>query len=37
MYPPHPWKEISNGAIELITNLLQVGEACTGGVYSSDG
>jgi len=24
MYPPHPWKEISNGAIELITNLLQV-------------
>jgi len=24
MYPPHPWKEISSGAIELITNLLQV-------------
>jgi len=24
MYPPHPWKEISSGAVELITNLLQV-------------
>ena len=24
MYPPHPWKEISKDAIELITNLLQV-------------
>ena len=25
MYPPNPWKEISSQAIELITNLLQVG------------
>jgi protein kinase D len=24
MYPPHPWKEISSHAIDLITNLLQV-------------
>merc|ERR1711971_1457423 len=24
MYPPHPWKEISKDAVELITNLLQV-------------
>ena len=24
MYPPHPWKEISTQAIDLITNLLQV-------------
>merc|ERR1719510_1090037 len=24
MYPPHPWREISTQAIELITNLLQV-------------
>ena len=25
MYPPHPWKEISTHAIDLINNLLQVG------------
>jgi len=24
MYPPHPWKEITSEAIDLITNLLQV-------------
>ena len=24
MYPPHPWKEISSQAIDMITNLLQV-------------
>merc|ERR1711971_1218280 len=24
MYPPHPWKQISTQAIDLITNLLQV-------------
>lgn len=24
MYPPHPWKEISSEAIDLIGNLLQV-------------
>ncbi|XP_015113925.1 serine/threonine-protein kinase D3 [Diachasma alloeum] len=24
MYPPHPWKEISSDAIDLINNLLQV-------------
>ena len=24
MYPPHPWKDISKDAVELITNLLQV-------------
>ena len=24
MYPPHPWKEISSHAIDLICNLLQV-------------
>ena len=24
MYPPHPWKEISTEAIDMITNLLQV-------------
>ena len=24
MYPPHPWKEISTQAIDLINNLLQV-------------
>ena len=24
MYPPHPWKEISSQAIDLINNLLQV-------------
>merc|ERR1712032_877395 len=24
MYPPHPWKEISKDAVEVITNLLQV-------------
>ena len=24
MYPPHPWKEISSEAIDLIANLLQV-------------
>ena len=27
MYPPHPWKEISTQAIDLITNLLQVNTA----------
>ena len=24
MYPPHPWKEISSEAIDMINNLLQV-------------
>ena len=24
MYPPHPWKEISSQAIDIINNLLQV-------------
>lgn len=24
MYPPHPWKEISSPAVDLISNLLQV-------------
>ncbi len=24
MYPPHPWKEISTEAVDLIGNLLQV-------------
>ena len=24
MYPPHPWKEISSQAIDVINNLLQV-------------
>ena len=24
MYPPHPWKEITSDAIDLIGNLLQV-------------
>ena len=27
MYPPHPWKEISSHAIDLICNLLQVTNA----------
>ena len=24
MYPPHPWRELSSQAIDLIGNLLQV-------------
>ena len=27
MYPPHPWKEISSEAIDMINNLLQVRNA----------
>ena len=29
MYPPHPWREISSQAIDLIGNLLQVYFRCT--------
>ena len=32
MYPPHPWKEISSQAIDLICNLLQV-VLCTVQYY----
>ena len=28
MYPPHPWREISSQAIDLIGNLLQVYIGC---------
>ena len=28
MYPPHPWKEISSQAIDIINNLLQVRLEC---------
>lgn len=31
MYPPHPWKEITSQAIDLIGNLLQVSASHTGG------
>ena len=29
MYPPHPWKEITSEAIDLIGNLLQVTNCLT--------